>query len=89
MAVYHREVIHVNEARCLKCKEVVRSMGGHHMAGCKCGNLHVDGGRRYLRRSIRDGKDSWEELSEVEMVEREPYDWEVESDAKTSDESRD
>jgi hypothetical protein len=47
------------------------------MAGCKCGNLHVDGGHSYTRRTIRDGHDSWEELSEIEQVEREPYDWEI------------
>ncbi len=60
-----------NEARCLKCGDVIRSMSGHDYVTCSCGNLSVDGGRNYLKRNYRDGRDSWEELSESYEEERE------------------
>lgn len=51
-------------ARCLKCNTVIESLYRHHYTGCPCGNLYVDGGTAYIRRSIRDGWDTMEDLSE-------------------------
>jgi hypothetical protein len=68
---YTRTVVVTNEARCLSCKDVIQSLHRHDYNSCSCGNLTVDGGHDYLKRSFRDGRDSWEELSET-------YDEEVE-----------
>ncbi len=68
---YMATVVVTNEARCLKCLDVVRSMSGHDFVTCSCGNLSVDGGTNYLKRSYRDGRDSWEELSDTYEEERE------------------
>ncbi|GLQ25204.1 DUF7695 domain-containing protein [Sulfitobacter pacificus] len=43
-----------NSARCLRCGEEVESKGVHDAQTCSCGNLMVDGGYEYLRRSILD-----------------------------------
>lgn len=75
---YYREKIITNEARCLSCGDVIRSMHRHDCVSCSCGNLHVDGGLNYTKRTIRDGFDSWEELSETVQEERERYEWERE-----------
>jgi hypothetical protein len=62
---YTRTVVVTNEARCLLCKDVIQSFHGHDFVTCSCGNLSVDGGNSYLKRSYRDGRESWEELSET------------------------
>lgn len=46
-----------NSARCLNCWEEVHSESQHDFVVCKCRNVAVDGGRRYLKRSVRDAKD--------------------------------
>jgi tRNA(Ile2) C34 agmatinyltransferase TiaS len=43
-----------NSARCLECGEEVESKGIHGAQTCSCGNLMVDGGCEYLRRSTLD-----------------------------------
>jgi hypothetical protein len=68
---YTRTVVVTNEARCLKCMDVIQSVHRHDFVTCSCGNLSVDGGDSYLKRSVRDGVDSWVDLSET-------YDEEVE-----------
>ena len=42
-----------NAAKCLVCNEVVESKHRHDFAICKCGNVAVDGGKDYLKRSVR------------------------------------
>lgn len=39
-----------NSARCETCGEELVSIGHHDFVTCSCGNLSVDGGRRYLKR---------------------------------------
>lgn len=43
-----------NQAKCLKCGEVVESKSRHDFRKCKCGNVFVDGGRDYVRHGFRD-----------------------------------
>ena len=43
-----------NAAKCLNCNEVVESKHRHDFARCSCGNVAVDGGKAYLKRSVRD-----------------------------------
>ena len=54
-----------NAARCKNCGDIIESTYTHDFVTCSCGNLSVDGGHDYLRRNIRDGEDSYEELSEA------------------------
>lgn len=43
-----------NAAKCLLCKQTIESKHRHDFVTCKCGNLSVDGGLDYLKRSVRD-----------------------------------
>jgi hypothetical protein len=52
-----------NSARCLECFEEVESKNTHDFVTCSCGNLSVDGGKDYLKRSFDT---VWEETSEWE-----------------------
>lgn len=52
-----------NRARCLECGDVVESKTRHDFKTCSCGNLSVDGGHDYLKRSAREFTEV-EDLSE-------------------------
>jgi DNA-directed RNA polymerase subunit N (RpoN/RPB10) len=55
--------------RCLSCGDIIESTHGHDYKVCRCGNVAVDGGRDYLKRSYpadRSQVDSYEELSQWE-----------------------
>lgn len=43
-----------NQVRCLICNEEPFSAHRHDYQSCKCGNVSVDGGMSYLRRSIKE-----------------------------------
>ena len=53
-----------NKVKCLKCDEVIESKTRHNFVTCKCGNVSVDGGKDYLKRSYKAEDNSWLELSE-------------------------
>ena len=42
-----------NAAKCLICEEVIESKHVHDFVTCKCGNLSVDGGLEYVKRSCK------------------------------------
>ena len=71
--VLHRErkrkmgILH-NRAKCLKCGETIESETVHDFKTCLCGNLSVDGGKEYLKRSFQTME--WKELSEYEEEEK-------------------
>jgi len=46
--------IKVNSAKCLNCGDILISRSIHDFVTCKCGNLSVDGGNSYLKRSIKE-----------------------------------
>lgn len=56
-----------NQAQCLICGEIIESTHRHDYVTCKCGNLSVDGGKDYLRRSFKQ-TDSWSDCSITETV---------------------
>ena len=61
---YHVGDIFENKAKCLLCNKTIMSKNKHHMATCKCGNLSVDGGSWYLKRSVKNNDlSSYKELS--------------------------
>jgi hypothetical protein len=46
--------IWINAAKCLNCGEFIRSTNKHDLKKCSCGNISVDGGSHYVKRSIID-----------------------------------
>ena len=58
-----KHIILENKARCLKCDDVVESMYRHDFVTCKCGEVSVDGGKDYMKRSV--GLKGYEDLSVV------------------------
>jgi hypothetical protein len=52
-----------NSAKCLICNDVLESKYRHDFVTCSCGNLSVDSGTDYLKRSVKDSS-KVEELSE-------------------------
>jgi len=47
---FDRQIVR-NMAQCLKCKDVITSYHTHDYKTCTCGELSVDGGTSYLKRS--------------------------------------
>lgn len=41
----------INAAKCNECGEVKISLHRHDFRTCKCGNISVDGGTDYIKRS--------------------------------------
>ena len=62
------EKIIKNQVKCLKCGDIIESKNRHDFVTCSCGNVSVDGGKDYLRRTFHN-KDDYEELSIVENTE--------------------
>lgn len=54
-----------NKAKCLICGDIIESNHVHDYKTCGCGNLSVDGGLNYLKRSAKD-INKWEDLSVVD-----------------------
>ena len=52
-----------NSAKCLECNEEIESVHRHDFIRCSCGNIAVDGGRDYLKRSVRDST-KWQDTSQ-------------------------
>jgi hypothetical protein len=73
---YYRDRIISNKAQCRLCGDIIESKHGHDYRGCKCGEIAVDGGLNYLRRTAGDLHNIIN-LSEVVQEERPPYDWEL------------
>lgn len=44
-----------NSAKCHSCNTEIESKHRHDFVYCKCGDISVDGGRDYLKRSAKDG----------------------------------
>lgn len=59
-----REVVVTNKAQCKLCGDVIESKHGHDFKWCKCGEIAVDGGKRYLKRAAKN-LDNIIELSET------------------------
>jgi len=49
-----REVITVNKGQCKLCNDIIESVHRHDYVKCKCGEIAVDGGKSYRRRSAKD-----------------------------------
>lgn len=49
-----RTVVLSNKAQCKLCGDVIESKHGHDYARCKCGEISVDGGKNYIKRSAKN-----------------------------------
>lgn len=67
MVIYIMRIIK-NIIKCKNCGEVIESTSVHDFKFCSCGNCAVDGGHAYLKRSYKNSKDDFEELSVVDDV---------------------
>lgn len=54
-----------NAVQCKKCGDIIESKHTHDYVTCKCGNVSVDGGKDYCKRSFKEW-DSWIDMSEYE-----------------------
>lgn len=59
-----RTVVVTNKAQCKLCGDVIESKHGHDFVRCKCGEISVDGGKNYIKRSAKN-LDSIIELSDT------------------------
>lgn len=55
--------ISINAARCGICEDYIESKHRHDFVTCSCGNLAVDGGQEYLKRSFK--QDNWVDMSQM------------------------
>jgi hypothetical protein len=78
---FYRDRVIVNQAQCKLCGDIIESKYGHDYVRCKCGEIAVDGGKGYLRRTAGDLANIID-LSEVVQEERPPYEWEIDDAAK-------
>lgn len=51
-----------NQAMCKTCGDIIESKTCHDFVTCSCGNLSIDGGKDYIRRSAKPGA-KWIEMS--------------------------
>lgn len=51
--------------KCNNCGDIIESTSVHDFKTCSCGNISVDGGHVYLKRSFMHGA-TWEDMSEYE-----------------------
>ena len=57
--------IYTNAARCLLCGDLIRSKNRHDFNTCSCGNISVDGGSWYVRRSFKEDVSSFRNVIEM------------------------
>jgi hypothetical protein len=57
-----------NKAKCNVCGDLIESTSRWDFVKCQCGNLHVDGGKDYIKRGYAHGANSYTELSEYEKT---------------------
>lgn len=69
-----------NSAKCLKCGDKIVSKHRHDYITCSCGNVSVDGGLDYCRRSFKE-MDTWIDTSIWEDdTSKQSYDETIEGD---------
>jgi tRNA(Ile2) C34 agmatinyltransferase TiaS len=64
-----REIVVVNKAQCKLCGDIIESTHRHDFKYCKCGEIAVDGGKAYIKRSAK----SFGNIIELSETYEEPY----------------
>ena len=54
-----------NSVQCLLCNAEIESKHRHDFVTCPCGNVSVDGGRAYLKRSFKSH--AWRDTSVTDL----------------------
>ena len=54
MPIRTRTVVVSNRAQCRKCNDIIESTHTHDFVRCGCGEIAVDGGKSYIKRSAKD-----------------------------------
>lgn len=49
-----RDVVTVNKAQCKLCGDIIESTNRHDFKRCSCGEISVDGGTSYIKRSAKN-----------------------------------
>ena len=49
-----RDVVVINKAQCKLCGDIIESLNTHDYKRCGCGEIAVDGGKSYIKRSAKD-----------------------------------
>lgn len=62
------EKVIINKIKCKYCNDVIESFYTHDFKWCSCGQVAVDGGHEYCKRTYRNSPDDFEELSVIEEV---------------------
>jgi hypothetical protein len=68
-----RTVVIINKAQCKLCGDILTSTSHHDYQTCSCGEISVDGGKSYIKRSAKDLNN----IIELSETYDEPYesDW--------------
>jgi len=54
MTLIDNKVLIYNRAKCLICGDILESFHVHDFKSCSCGNISVDGGLQYIKRSAKN-----------------------------------
>lgn len=60
-----------NRIKCNHCGDIITSEYVHDFKTCTCGTVSVDGGRDYMKRSYKNSRADYEDLSIYEEVDDE------------------
>lgn len=49
-----KNIVTLNKAQCRLCDDIIESVHRHDFKFCSCGEISVDGGKSYIKRSAKD-----------------------------------
>jgi tRNA(Ile2) C34 agmatinyltransferase TiaS len=49
-----KDIVTLNKAQCKLCGDIIESLNTHDYNRCSCGEIAVDGGKSYIKRSAKD-----------------------------------
>lgn len=64
-----KKIIIINRVLCEKCNDIVVSNSNHDFVSCHCGNISIDGGKYYLKRSWENDPNFIELSEQIEIPE--------------------
>ena len=77
-----------NRIKCNHCGDIITSEHVHDFKWCKCGMVAVDGGRDYMKRTYKNSRTDFEDLSIYEEVDDEELDKKTTDYHKINDEEQ-
>ena len=49
-----KDIVTLNKAQCRLCNDILESVYRHDFRTCSCGEISVDGGKSYIKRSAKN-----------------------------------